>query len=314
MRSEFCSDFIYPAVKSPIVNILTILNYCKLSAFRCVLEAEETPEKSIGDLVRLIDFHKKLNRSSSTLISALINKAVVRFSLHALMEIMNQKSFPDHLYSVILDGLKPIEHRDYSSKTAFISECLVGCEAVDEALTEFMGEDTPWYIEIMPATLLVQKNRTKNGFNRLYKELLKYDRQPPWKWESGFMEIERRLLERGRFWWVRNAGGELMYQLMVPNIMMVIFKDQWMKARYDMTRIAAEFHQKFKAGDNPEKVLESLNTWKTVDSCSGKSYRWDKKKSLIYGIGIDRIDNKGKERIDGVEGADYSLYINLDRK
>jgi len=78
-----------------------------------------------------------------------------------------------------------------------------------------------------------------------------------------------------------------------------------------LTAILAEFYLKHSPRDNVRNTLKKLKSYKRIDLCSGKPYKWNKKKKLLYGIGTDLIDNSGKENHSSRLNADFSIPVVL---
>ena len=88
---------------------------------------------------------------------------------------------------------------------------------------------------------------------------------------------------------------------------------QEIKAKYDMTAILAELHLKYRAGNKVENILKELKTFKQIDLCSGKPYKWNKEKKVLYGIGTDLKDDKGRENLIDHQNSDFAVPVVLKR-
>ncbi|UCH98001.1 MAG: hypothetical protein JSV88_14425, partial [Candidatus Aminicenantes bacterium] len=91
-----------------------------------------------------------------------------------------------------------------------------------------------------------------------------------------------------------------------------IFKSYMKKAVYDMVRISAELHLKYDPDKPVQEILNGLEAYKTLDPCSGKPYKWNDEKQLLYSIGTDRVDNAGETNIyRKIAGSDYAIPVIL---
>ncbi|MCK5057627.1 MAG: hypothetical protein KAT34_13280, partial [Candidatus Aminicenantes bacterium] len=79
---------------------------------------------------------------------------------------------------------------------------------------------------------------------------------------------------------------------------------------FDMLRICTEFHLKFNTEKPISEILETLDNYKSIDPFSGKSYLYNEKKKIIYSVGINRVDDGGKDTKDD-RGKTPDLVISL---
>ena len=76
--------------------------------------------------------------------------------------------------------------------------------------------------------------------------------------------------------------------------------------------ISAELHLHYDPDKPVQEILNSLESYKVLDPCSGKPYKWNDEKQLLYSIGIDREDNGGiTNPYPGSVGVDFALPVIL---
>ncbi len=282
MDSELFEDFTIARIDATIPNLLGWLNVARLYNTVYMLEAlEGNWEKGVSHLLDHIKFTKKVIKNSRTIILNLVGKAMMRESLYGLVSLMNEPEFPKALYEKVIDGLPPLTYEEYGTK-ALVAEAYMDCQA-------------------KKGNLLMQKNRTRQYFYDYYAKLVNSEKIPPYRWESH--PLEKRDVKTGWFWWLQNPAGKILfdkYQQTPPgknNLFLVVYKSFWLKADYDITRISAELHLNYVPGKPVQEILDSLPTYRTwVDTCSGKPYKWDDQKQVLYSFGIDRDDDGGVYR------------------
>ncbi|MCU0288379.1 MAG: hypothetical protein MUF15_18540, partial [Acidobacteria bacterium] len=98
------------------------------------------------------------------------------------------------------------------------------------------------------------------------------------------------------------------------NFFAASFKSYAVKVFYDLTRISAELHLRYQPGKPIQEILDELEIYRSLkDPCTGKSYIWNDKKQLLYGIGFDKKDNGGGDstRYTQIEGVDFAFPVIL---
>jgi hypothetical protein len=77
-------------------------------------------------------------------------------------------------------------------------------------------------------------------------------------------------------------------------------------------KISAELHLNYDPDKPVQEILNSLESYKLLDPCSGKPYKWNDEKQLLYSIGTDRKDNGGETNLyHKIEGTDFAIPVIL---
>jgi hypothetical protein len=58
-----------------------------------------------------------------------------------------------------------------------------------------------------------------------------------------------------------------------------------------------------------EEILKELETYQSLDPCSGKPYVWEPEKKVLYSIGTDGVDNEGVEKLNEEKGSDFVIPV-----
>ncbi len=305
--TEFFQDFTLVVKDSglmyntPTPNLLAWLHTAKLYIAVNMIDAMEGNwEQGVTNLLAHIAFSKKSIKTSRTLIVNLIGKASLRMTLQGLDSLMNQKECPKEVFQQILDGMPPIEWREFGNGVQLLAE---GYSTSQAPLKE--------------SGLFYQPNRTQQYYYDFYKGLYLADKTPPYKWKSHPLEHKR--VTSGLFWWLQNPSGKKKFQDFLDekfskNLFTASFKGYAAKTFYDMTRIAAELHLNYTPDKPVKEILDGLETYRTLpDPCSGNPYIWNEEKQILYSIGFDREDNGGGEsqRYTKIEGVDYAIPVIL---
>jgi hypothetical protein len=297
VNSEIFEDFTIVRYDATVPHLLGWLHVARLYNTVHMLDAlEGNWEKGVSHLLDHIKFTKKTIKTGRTIILNLVGKAMMRESLYGLVSLMNEPEFPKTLYTKIINGLPPITYEEYGTKGLIV-------EAYSAS-------------QVKKGNLLLQKNRTQQYFYDFFAKLVKSEKIPPYQWESNPME--NNSLKTGWSWWLQNPAGKILFDKdqsppAKNNLFLTVFKSYWLKADYDMTRIAAELHLNYVPGKPVQEILDSLTTYRNwVDPCSGKPYKWAQQKQVLYSFGIDREDDGGnfnKATLDTDIPIPVILYI-----
>lgn len=314
--SAVFEDFTNFNVTAHIPNLLTWLRTAKAYTAARALEAlEGNWESAVNDLLRQVDFSKKAVKGSRVLITNLIGKAVMRYSLYTLAFLMNLEECPRDVYLRVQEGLPAITYEEFGNRNCFITEYLMWDSFIEkEIYNEYDGK-----LEHIFLALFMQKNRTKTYYFDMMKELSDHEATPPYKWTfdpaEGTREVDTSIAG-GWFWWLQNPVGKIVFMnVKVPNFLVAVMKSYHLKTIYDMTRISAELHLKYSPGKPVEETLKELETYRTLmDPCSGKPYIWNGKKQVLYSLGTDRDDDGAKEFRVTSWDADFVLPVVLHKK
>lgn len=112
---------------------------------------------------------------------------------------------------------------------------------------------------------------------------------------------------------VSEGVGKTVAAIAIPSLKTAIYKTTILKSLYDLTRISAELHLRYSPEKSVEDILPQLEAYKTTDPCSGQPYLWNQDKKILYGIGPDRIDNRGHFKYGNFENIDFAIQCVPDR-
>ena len=318
LNSPKVEDFTYPDVASPIPNLLALLLTAKLyTAVSTTKAVGGQWQEGVKDLLTQINFARRFIPNSRILIVNLIAKAVLSISLQGVNSILNHPQCPEAVYLQVIDGFTPLKYREYGNRNCFISESLCFNELLDdvsEGVAHKTSDGIPGDWGFL-GQLLLQTNATKNYFYDFYSRAIAFDEQEPYLWKSNPLTVLREMVEaktRGLTWRIKNPIGKIMFAAAVPNIGVTIFKSYQLRCRFEMVRILAEFQLKYSTGKKIADVLQQLESYKMHDPGSGKPYKWNEKKSVLYSIGVDGVDGGGIERI-GTTETDIAIPVVIKR-
>jgi len=318
MDSNVFEDFISIEVDAPLPNLLAWLHMVKLyTAVNMLTALEGDWDKGVSNLLDLLDFGKRAVKGSRFLIVNLIAKANILISLQAIADLMNQKDCPVSVYEMVLNRTPPLEYCEYGTEKTLICEVVSFThDAINNPFAAAPYRPFSFW-ERAIVLLFLQKNRSINYADKFYKQFIEKEKIPPYQWESNYVKIDP--LIEGPFWWVWNAGGKFLlkaYNYYTGNhkkgggLYAVIFKSYSKKTLYDMVRISAELHLNYTPDKPVQQILNSLESYKTTDPCSGKPYKWNDEKQVLYSIGTDRQDNNGDtQEYKKIEGTDFAIPV-----
>ncbi|MCK4944370.1 MAG: hypothetical protein KAS65_12380, partial [Candidatus Aminicenantes bacterium] len=67
----------------------------------------------------------------------------------------------------------------------------------------------------------------------------------------------------------------------------------------------------YQPGTPVRQILKGLESYKTVDPCSGSPYIWNSEKQILYSLGVDRDDDGGTYSYNTYYDTDYILPVIL---
>jgi hypothetical protein len=280
-------DFMKIDPSSPIPNLLALIHTSKLFCQLQILDSlEGNWDEGVEQLLSQINFGKKMGVFSRALINQIISKFLIRDGLWTLSCLMNREECPRHIYQKILDGLPDLGYKEYGTRNAFVAELVVSQNCID-GNKHFEGNFN------FISWLFIQKNRTKKYLNDYFtKFILEYEKTPPYKWKGDLLDMVPKY--NGWFWWLHNPGGKVFYRKWIANNHEVILRSYRLKTWYDMVKISAELHLKYDPEQPMEENLHQLKTYnKLFDPCTGKPYKWNEEKQVLYSFGVDRDDDLG---------------------
>jgi len=304
-------DITLPRHDSPIPNLLAWLHISKLHDWLCVLDAREGNwDRAIGRLIIHIDFTKRVLKGSRVLLINLVAKGVMRYSLQCLGSLMNQKQCPAQIYNLILVRLQPDSLKDLGSRIAMQADYISTVDFIEKK--HYLSRDN--LLLKIASGLFFQKNRTKKYFFEPYRDIIELENQLPYKWKTGLEKLREKYSpsKKGLFSLVVNPFGKFIAEdIAIPNLLGVVHKTYHIRALIDMIRISAELHLNYDPEKPIEEILKSLNSYKTMDPCSGKPYIWNNEKQILYSLGIDRDDDGGTYSYNTYYDTDYILPVIL---
>ena len=140
--------------------------------------------------------------------------------------------------------------------------------------------------------IFLQKSRTKNYYFDYISKCIEYEKLPPFQWKSN--NLNARNLQNEPLWWLQNSTGKFIFcNELKPNFQLNILISHKTKILYDLTRIAAELHLKYSNKTPVKEIFNSLESLQATDPYSGKPYKWNKEKNILYSVGPNRIDDLG---------------------
>jgi hypothetical protein len=286
-------DFSRLHFETPIPNLLAWLITAKLYNVLNMLDAiDGNWERGVGNILAQINLVKRSQKGSLVMITNLVGKAIGTHSLRALATLMNRKDCPESVYKQILEGLPPITYEEFGTRNSFVAESIFTLSNFKDSADGIKRGGNVWQ-KLMKA-LFLQKNRTHQQQINMMRYLIEMEQTPPYQWKEPLKPLDT--FASGWFWWLQNPVGKKWLDYMAfPSQAKVITKSYRLKAYYDTVRISAELHLNYSAEKSVEEILASLETYKTVDACSGKPYRWNEQKQVLYSIGTNRIDDGGIE-------------------
>jgi hypothetical protein len=300
--AKIFKDFTPYRFDAPIPNLLAWLVTAKVYNVIHMQDAlNGNWRQAVEKILSHIDFGKRTQSDSLVLITNLVGKAVTASSLYSLAAIMNHKDCPEDVYRQILDRLPPIQYEEFGCSRSFHGEGLFFPSVLYNNVDNDGFEAS--FGERILKFLLLQKNRTYNYHAKMIQRLLKFETTLPHKWTEPLTMPSN--LATGWFWWLQNPMGKIWLDNMNYNVLANTIKKSYrLKAYYDIVRISAELHLKYI--QNPTNLpvaamLSELESYNTLDPCSGKSYRWDEQKQVLYSIGTDREDDGGIEDLKTLE-------------
>jgi hypothetical protein len=294
-------DFSQARFDTPIPNLLAWLVTAKVYNVINMLDAVDGNwQHGVANILNHVSFGKRTQSGSLVLITNLVGKAVTAHSLYSLAAIMNHKDCPKEAYQQVLDGLPSIEYMEFGCSRSFRGEglffpSLLYNNVDSDGFQASFGEKVLKF-------LLLQKNRTYNYHLKMIKRLLDFEKTVPYQWKEPLNMPGN--LATGWVWWLRNPMGKIWLDHMDYGALTNAIKKSYrLKAYYDILRISAELHLKYSNNSSQpvSAILGELETYRSLDSCSGKPYRWDEQKQVLYSIGTDREDDGGIEDLNTYE-------------
>ncbi len=294
LESEVFEDFTNATPGTTVPNLLAYLTAGRAYNAVHMLSALEGNWKSgVTRILDNIDFNKRVVKTARTLILNLVAKAVTREAVLSLATLMNEPEFPKALYDVVIERMPRITPDEYGSRIPYLLEGFF--------MMSSMGEDTS----------LFQTNRPQFYYGYFFTKLVESERTPPYKWDNDPYQIK---VVGDKLCWVAKPGektpsSDRYDTKLLSNLLTTMYKSYALKSIYDMTRISAEVHRAYTPDKSMQEILNGLevyNTW--VDPCSGKPYKWNSAKQVLYSFSTDRDDDGGEYRKNTVD-TDVNLAL-----
>ncbi|MCP5103099.1 MAG: hypothetical protein GY950_06965 [bacterium] len=313
-----CDDFEdfsppHPGAQWP--DLLGWLQIGRLYIVSNMLDAlEGNWEKGVRALLAHTAFSKRANKGTHMPVSHLISKAMARNTLNALVNLMNREECPKEIFKIILDGLPPIHYDEYGARKGYLYEYL---SAKPFKEWEISGWEDSTIFTLPAVRFLLHENRTRKYFHDYFADVIRDEQTPPYLWD---FDLEKRLhgelLDTGPLWWLQNPGGKILIngafsKNRFRGLLGFMMKSFQLKALYDLTRISAELHLKYDPHKPVMETLQNLESYKTIDPCSGKPYVWNDQKQRLYGLGTDKDDDNGKMDYRNPLDSDFAIPVIL---
>lgn len=296
MQSDIFEDFSRTSIYTPFPSLTLGSKLGDLYLQIQMLNALEGQwEESVTNILNHIDFSKKMIRGSRMMIFSLISKGTLKTSLRSLLFLMKNPDFPEPLYRTVLERLGNLKPEEYRNTNPLIAEYLEHDSLIREAVSR---KDASKFDRLV-AKIFLQKNRTRNLYHRFYKKYARLlDTAPhrlPAGWEETFVK-EVKSIVGGSLWWVRNPMGKYLFgQFPSYSVKHMIHRSYEIKSIHDMARIIADLHLNHSPGQSLKETLKTLGTYQKLrDPFSGELYKWNEKESILYSVGMNRVDDNGK--------------------
>lgn len=318
LYAPIVEDFTYPSPESPIPNLLPVLYTARLfTAIGTARAVNGQWQEGAADLISQVDFARRFLRRGRVLVNNMITRAVLEIAIQGLVSVLNHPQCPKEVFTLVLEKLPPLKYEEYGNRNSYICECLSFYNLLDEMSGELEKVREKNLIEKKSffELLFLQVNTTKNYFYDYYSMALAYERQDPYLWQGDLeKEAKEFLASKGKilFWQLKNPVGKVIFSMgAVSTVYHLLFKSVRLRVHVDLVRILAELKLKYTPGQNAVDVLDQLDTYQTIDPCSGKPYKWNEEKKVLYSIGTDRTDDNGEE-IMGTLKTDISIPVVLN--
>lgn len=336
LTSGTIGDFTLPGRDFPLNNLILINNTCRLFLAGKLLEAMEGQwRETVEEIARNIELGRRIIAGSGIYQVHQLGKNMVDLSLRSLCSLMNRDGFPRELYPRLLERLPVLSSAAFGTLPVIDFEFRNFSLAVERMkresridpymLKDYFGNSVGFFtVERLINTgqwqagkiinpvlsLFLKKKETLDLYASFWSRIRWLELHPPYQWPPG--QSDSRFDPTARpLWWLRNALGKMMVRSAVPFPWVAInnhvYRTHLLKARYDLTRILAEWHSRRQPGEDPQAVLGELDAFRDPDPFSGEPYRVNPEKMVIYSIGSDRTDNGGTEQVNYLRDSDIAV-------
>jgi hypothetical protein len=341
LRAGEMEDFTPLGWVFPSRSHLLAGNVAKLFAASRVLAALDGDWLRAGEeLLEAVDAGFRLIASGRTLTVNTLGKSLVELSLRSSASLLNRCECPPEFARLVLERLAARPARDFGT-AAVRAFTMAGFDATLErikkegivdpfllkdhfrdpaalyALERLMAMSGPRFFAAFHAlaAFFVQKNESVAMMRAFWDGVGALEEMPPWRWESAPLRLRRSSdVAAGPFWWLRNPLGKMMVNSAVPFnwpiLQHYVFRSHELKVRHDLTRLLARARLACRPGAGlDEAALRMLLAAGEEDPFSGAPFRFDREREVLFSIGPDGINDKGRERPEIWRGSDIAVPI-----
>lgn len=303
-------DFSTPSDEKYFLKHSVWLSYiARIYAFKKMLDCFEGDwYQGMEALLQQLQFHKKVIKGSRSIVTNRMAKKSMQITLFAISDLMNHKKCPVEIYQRVYEGMPDLIYEFYGTKNALIADYLSFNDYMQKGVKEKTGNGLTYFLY----QLFLQENRTRNHLYKLAEDSILFEQKAPFQSQK----LRDQILEGKDFnkilWWGQNPSGKkLIKERWYPNVFWG--KSFFVKALYDMTKISAELRMNHHKGEDVYNTLKNLKSYKTLkDPYSGKLYKYNVKKRVIYSVGRNLVDNNGVQKTQW--GKDIVLPLFLEAK
>jgi len=267
-------------------------------------------KRGINALLSHLNLQKKTIKESRTIMMNQMAKNSMKMTLRAIADLINNDKCPKEIFKLVYIGMPDLKYENFGSKNTLIADCLFFNKYMKNEIKEELNNNLKYFIY----RLFLQENATENYIDKITKLSINFEQKEPFKVQD--KDIKQKLKnEKEKF------KGFL--QLFYNPFGQMLIKKHWfysiywlrktsysVKTLYDLTKISAELRYKYKGEKSIISVLKTLNAYqKLLDPFSGKPYKYDSHKKLLYGFGPNLIDDKGKKRFEWREDIVIPLTV-----
>jgi hypothetical protein len=288
-QCKYVSDFSCPNLFTPIPSLLCSKLATRLYIARALLSsADGRWEESTNQLVAGTIFWSRLMASSRLNINLLIAMVNLENMNRALADLMNQPAYPANLYPEAEKSLKSIQIPADCLIKVDIGEYLYRKSALANYLTLPLADpdsDDKW-LRLLKA-LTYQRNQTAIYGLELHNQIVRSHQDPPYQHRS-FWENQPN---NSWSWWLTNAYGKWIISKAIPSIEMTYHTYYSLLAQLDLLELSAEIHARFTPRTPVAEIESFLTDSGRIDPFSGRPYRFDPAKQVIYSVGRQDLGN-----------------------
>ena len=293
----------------------------RLHAALCLLDAEGGAwTRATDELAAAVRFGERLMAAAQTVFFNSLGRSIVEAALEGLAGLLNLPGCPRAVDESLLDALPTSSETRFGAHSALIGEFLWQSDRVERGdrllqselafrqllpgrggdqtrltvnvlLGRQLGPETYMRLREVAFDLFLQKNRTKAYLRAGLDWLLALDATPPFRW--GEAAAHPPAFGRLNVSWLLNPSGRLLYESFgLVRQKRVIERAFLARALSDLVRLSASLHLDRQPEGDEGRDLGPL------DPFSGRPYRWDAGRSLLWSVGADGKDDQGDAATD----------------